>query len=295
MTRIELQVGLQYEVGPEGADFIFNIHAAHTASQSVSLERLLINQAVIPKIHTDPSTGTRFTRLRACAGPLQVNYSATIDLQHFRMNPDLLAEVPVAQLPFETLVYLNPSRYCQSDQFAQLAMQEFGAMKQGHTRVQAIQSWVQSQVSFTSNTSNSNTSAVETLQSRQGVCRDFAHLMIALCRALCIPARFTTGTDFGADPILGPPDFHAYVEVFLSGGWFIFDASGTAIPMGFVRLGTGRDAADVPFATMYGPVVAQAPYIHTEAVIDPSRCLAFPVRSADAISTDMLRGNTWRP
>ena len=104
MTRIELQVGLQYEVGPEGADFIFNIHAAHTASQSVSLERLLINQAVIPKIHTDPSTGTRFTRLRACAGPLQVNYSATIDLQHFRMNPDLLAEVPVAQLTFETLI-----------------------------------------------------------------------------------------------------------------------------------------------------------------------------------------------
>lgn len=295
MTRIELQVGLQYEVGPEGADFIFNLHAAHTASQTVSHERLLINQAVIPQIHTEPSTGTRFTRLRAWPGRLEVSYSATIDLRHFRMSPDLLAEVPVAQLPFETLPYLNPSRYCQSDQFTQLAMQQFGQLRQGHSRVQAIQDWVQQQVKFTSNTSNSNTSAVETLHSRTGVCRDFAHLMIALCRALCIPARFTTGTDFGADPILGPPDFHAYVEVFLSGGWFIFDASGTAIPMGFVRLGTGRDAADVPFASMYGPVVAQAPVIHTHAVVDASRGWAFPLRGTDALSTDMLRGQAWRP
>jgi transglutaminase-like putative cysteine protease len=294
MTRIELQVGLQYEVGPEGADFIFNLHAAHTASQTVSNERLLISQAVIPQIHTEASTGTRFTRLRAWPGPLQVNYSVTIDIRHFRMDSALLAEVPVAQLPFETLPYLNPSRYCQSDQFTQLAMQQFGQMRQGHSRVQAIQAWVQQQVKFTSNTSNSNTSAVETLQSRTGVCRDFAHLMIALCRALCIPARFTTGTDFGADPILGPPDFHAYVEVFMSGGWFIFDASGTAIPMGFVRLGTGRDAADVPFASMYGPVVAQAPVIQTHAVVDPSRGLSFPVRCNEALSTDMLRGPAWR-
>ncbi|MEY2839972.1 MAG: hypothetical protein RJB60_2271 [Pseudomonadota bacterium] len=295
MTRIELKVGLQYEVGPEGADFIFNLHAAHTASQTVSQERLLISQAVIPQIHTEPSTGTRFTRLRAWPGRLEVNYSATIDVRHFCMNPALLAEVPVAQLPFETLVYLNPSRYCQSDQFTQLAMQQFGQLRQGHSRVQAIQAWVQQQIKFTSNTSNSNTSAVETLHSRTGVCRDFAHLMIALCRALCIPARFTTGTDFGADPILGPPDFHAYVEVFLSGGWFIFDASGTAIPMGFVRLGTGRDAADVPFASMYGPVIAQAPVIQTNALVDASKGWAFPVRGTDALSTDMLRGPAWRP
>ena len=86
------------------------------------------------------------------------------------------------------------------------------------------------------------------------MCRDFAHLMIALCRAVNIPARFATGTDYGADPALGPPDFHAYVEVYLGDRWYIFDPSGTAIPMGFVRFGTGRDAADVAFATIFGGV-----------------------------------------
>ena len=94
--------------------------------------------------------------------------------------------------------------------------------------------------------------AYSTFVERKGVCRDFAHLMIALCRAVNLPARFTTGTDYGADPILGPPDFHAYVEVFLGGRWYIFDPSGTAIPMGFVRFGTGRDAADVAMREIAG-------------------------------------------
>jgi transglutaminase-like putative cysteine protease len=85
--------------------------------------------------------------------------------------------------------------------------------------------------------------------------------MIALCRALNIPARIVTGTDYGADPALGPPDFHAYVEVYLGDRWYLFDASGTGIPMGFVRLGTGRDAADVAFATIFGNVTGQAPII----------------------------------
>ncbi len=80
--------------------------------------------------------------------------------------------------------------------------------------------------------------------------------MIALCRALSIPARFVTGTDYGSDPALGPPDFHAYVEVYLSDRWYLFDPSGTAIPMGLVRFGTGRDAADVAFATIFGSVTS---------------------------------------
>jgi transglutaminase-like putative cysteine protease len=131
---------------------------------------------------------------------------------------------------------------------------------------------------------------VETLKTGQGVCRDFAHIMIALCRALCLPARFTTGTDWGADPALGPPDFHAYVEVYLSGGWYIFDPSGTAIPMGFVRIGTGRDAADVPFASLYGEVTSQPPVILTKAVAEPSLGITLPAHIPDALSTDMRPG-----
>lgn len=287
MTRIELQVDLRYEIGAEGADFIFNIHAAHTACQTVSAERLTLSQTVFPKIHTDAATGTRYMRLRALPGELKVSYTARMDLAHYFAQPDQLAEVPVAYLPFEVLRYLHPSRYCQSDQFTQLAMQEFGSLPMGYARVQAIMKWVQQQVKFTSNTSNSNTSAVETLQSRTGVCRDFAHLMIAMCRALNIPARFTTGTDYGADPVLGPPDFHAYVEVYVGGRWFIFDASGTSIPMGFIRLGTGRDAADVAFATMYGPVLAHPPIIQTEAIQGARGLLELPRHRPEAVSTDM--------
>ncbi|MBK6651102.1 MAG: transglutaminase family protein, partial [Betaproteobacteria bacterium] len=119
-----------------------------------------------------------------------------------------------------------------------------------------------------------------------GVCRDFAHVMIALCRAVNIPARFTTGTDYGADPILGPPDFHAYVEVFLGQGWYIFDPSGTAIPMGFVRLGTGRDAADVSVATMFGGVKSYSPIIRAQAIGDPSYSMEQPLPSLQAVSTD---------
>ena len=151
-----------------------------------------------------------------------------------------------------------PSRYCQSDRLIKLATRNFGGRDQGYSRVQAIRDWVNRHVTFTSNSSNSNTSAVDTLIEEVGVCRDFAHLMIALCRAVNIPARFATGTDYGSDPALGAPDFQAYVEVYLGHRWYIFDPSGTGIPMGFVRFGTGRDAADVAFATIFGGVRAHA-------------------------------------
>ena len=184
------------------------------------------------------------------------------------------------------LGYIYPSRYCQSDRLVKLAIDEFGSLRQGHRRVQAIQAWVQRHVTFRSNVSNSNTSAVDTLIERVGVCRDFAHLMIALCRAVNIPARFATGTDYGADPALGPPDFHAYVEVYLGDRWYIFDPSDTAIPMGFVRLGTGRDAADVAFATIFGNVKCQAPLISAAALDDPALGFVAPHPCSEALSTD---------
>jgi transglutaminase-like putative cysteine protease len=110
--------------------------------------------------------------------------------------------------------------------------------------------------------------------------------MIALCRALSIPARFATGIDFGADPVLGPTDFHAYVEVFLGNRWYMFDPSGTAIPMGFVRFGTGRDAADVSFATIFGPVMTQAPRIQVAALSNMGGTWEQPRHRIEAISTD---------
>ena len=286
MIRIELQVDLNYEVDEHGADFVFNIHAAHTRCQTVVTEQLRINQPIESRMQTDPATGNRYLRLRALPGELTVSYAATVDLEHHREAPSQIAEVPVQRLPLHVLGYIYPSRYCQSDRLIRLAIHEFGSLWQGYSRVQAIQHWVQRQVKFTSNTTDANTSAVDTLIERQGVCRDFAHLMIALCRAVNIPARFATGTDYGANPALGPPDFHAYVEVYLGDRWYIFDPSGTAIPMGFVRTGTGRDAADVAFATIFGGVRSQSPRVMATAVDDAARGLLLPQHSDDALSTD---------
>jgi flavin-binding protein dodecin len=291
MVRIELQIELNYTIAEYGADFIFNIHAAQTPCQNVSAESLTLSQPVVPQMHTDPATGNRYMRLRAAEGELKLSYAASVELTHHRTEPRQLAEVPVQHLPPEVLGYLYPSRYCQSDRLGTLAISEFGNMRQGYGRVQAICDWVTRQVTFRSNTSNSNTSAVDTLIERVGVCRDFAHLMIALCRALSIPARFATGTDYGADPVLGPPDFHAYVEVYLGDRWYIFDPSGTAIPMGFVRLGTGRDAADVAVATMFGGVKPASPLITATAAEESgARGIVLPHHCSLALSTGGAQG-----
>ncbi|MEX8518233.1 MAG: transglutaminase family protein [Leptothrix sp. (in: b-proteobacteria)] len=286
MVRIQLAIDLNYEVVSPGADFVFNIHAAHTPCQTVLNEQLQLSPTLLTLVYTDPSTSSRYLRLSAVSGPLQVRYQATLDIRHHFAAPEHVPEVAVVRLPPPVLSYIYPSRYCQSDRLATLAMAEFGHLPQGYSRILAIQEWVRQQVTFKQNTTNSTTSAVDTLVDRVGVCRDFAHLMIALCRALSIPARFATGIDYGADPILGPTDFHAYVEVFLGDRWYIFDPSGTAIPMGFVRLGTGRDAADVSFATIFGGVNSQPPRIQVSAVSDPVAGWELPRHRPEAISTD---------
>jgi transglutaminase-like putative cysteine protease len=284
MIRFDFQVDLAYDVrGWDGADFVFNIHAARTAQQRVIDEQLTFNQPVQPEVATDASTDSVFTRLHAAQGPLKVTYRATVEIEHHFAEPNDLAEVPMRSMPLEVMPYVYPSRYCQSDRLLKLAFEEFGRLQPGYSRVLAVQHWVQQHVTFASNTTTSTTSAVDTLIERVGVCRDFTHLMIALCRALNIPARIATGTDYGADPALGPPDFHAYVEVYLGDRWYICDASGTGIPMGFLRLGTGRDAADVAFATIFGDVMAYAPIVSLRPLEGPG--LEMPRHCREALST----------
>src|SRR4051812_16474575 len=267
MIQLTFELTLDYDVlDAAGADFVFNIHAAQTTHQQVSNERLAISQQIVPEFATDPLTATKFMRLHALPGPLKIQYAATISIAHHRAEPDSLQEVPVRRMPLEVMPYVYPSRYCQSDRLLKMAFREFGGLWQGYSRVLAIQHWVQKHVVFTSNTSDSRTSAIDTVIEGVGVCRDFTHLFIALCRALNIPARVATGTDYGADPALGPPDFHAYAEVYLGDRWYLFDPSGTGIPMGFIRLGTGRDAADVAFATIFGMVTSKAPLVNVTAM-----------------------------
>ena len=290
MIRLQFSIHLSYEIIDQPADFICNIHAAQTVHQTVRNESLTINQALTSTIHYDPLLRHRLLRLRANPGPLKISYQAEVDIQHHVGQPQIIGEMPIAELPMEVLPYLYPSRYCESDKLQQLANQTFGHLPPGYQRVEGIRQWVQQRTRFTSGSSEFTTSAIDTYQQRTGVCRDFAHLMIALCRALNIPARFCSGIDYGADPVFGPTDFHAYVEVLLGGRWYIFDPSGMAIPMGFVRIGTGRDAADISFATIFGNIKSEAPVLAIEALNDPTQGYVLPWRCAEALSSDTLIG-----
>ena len=285
MIRLKFSVSLKYEVVDFASDFIFNIHAARTACQTVVDEALHIDQPVVPLMYIDPASGSRFMRLKAEPGVLAVRYDATVDIAHHMESTARIAEVPIAQLPPEVLPYLYPSRYCQSDRLHSFATREFGHLRPGYWRVQMIVDWVRHRTRFSSGTSNSSTSAVDTLIEQVGVCRDFAHLMIALCRAINIPARFVTGIDYGADPALGPTDFHAYVEAYLGNRWYLFEPSGVSPPMGLVRLGTGRDAADVSFATLFGTIKSYQPLIAIEAIDDPAGGYTLPRFCQEAISS----------
>ena len=286
MVRIKLFIQLQYEIVGYPSDFIFNVHAARTPCQTVLTEQFQVSQPVAVSLFDGPAHGNRYARLHAGPGPLNVRYDATVEIAHHIVSPDGIQEMPIAELPPEVLPYIYPSRYCQSDRLNQLARAEFGGLRQGYWRVRAIQDWVHRRTRFVSGSSNATTSAVDTLIEHVGVCRDFAHLMIALCRALNIPARFVTGIDYGSDPSYGPTDFHAYVETYLSGRWYLFDASGMALPMGFVRLGTGRDAADTSFATIFGAVNSAAPMVGVEGLADEANGIVLPYACVDALSTD---------
>jgi transglutaminase-like putative cysteine protease len=286
MIRLEFSIELDYEIDQPGSDFIFSIHAAKTNYQSIVTEYLNVNQNIELTMYADPVAHTRLLRLKAMPGFLKIHYSGAVDLRHYSASPNQISETPVANLPGEVLTYLYPSRYCQSDFLQDIAIKEFGKLPQGYSRIQAIRDWVLNYVAFRPNSSTAHTTAIDTYLGKAGVCRDFAHLMIALCRALSIPARFVTGIDYGSDPILGPTDFHAYVEVYLDGRWYIFDPSGVAIPMGFLRFSTGRDAADTAIATIFGSVRGSSPMISIRATPNAQGILELPQHVPYALSTD---------
>jgi len=285
VTRLKYAVELRYEIADNPADFIFNLHAAQNAWQNVVDESVATSPPVTPMIHADPVLGTRFMRMGAPPGSFSVRYGATVDIAPHFESPARIEETPIAQLPPEALAFVYPSRYCQSDRLRRFATREFGHLRPGYWRVQAIRDWVGTRTAFVPGITDSSTSAVDTLVEQRGVCRDFAHLMIALCRAVNIPARFVTGIDYGAAASLGPTDFHAYVEVFLGHRWYIFEPTGISPATGLVRIGTGRDAADVSFATLFGSVKSFAPAITIVAVDDPAAGFTLPRHSTEAVST----------
>ena len=147
------------------------------------------------------------------------------------------------------MVYTLPSRYRQSDLLGRMAQGEFGRLPPGGGRVLAVAEWVRTNVEYRYGTTDAKTSAFDTATERIGVCRDFAHLVIAFCRALSIPARYASGYALG----LEPPDFHGYAQVYLSGAWHNVDATTDKLRPALVPIAVGRDAADVAMTTLWGP------------------------------------------
>jgi transglutaminase-like putative cysteine protease len=166
---------------------------------------------------------------------------------------------PIDQLPIDTLRYLVASRYCEIDRLGEIAWQRFGSGPTGYARVAAVCAFVHQHIAFGYAYARATKSAFEVFQERQGVCRDFAHLAIALCRCLGIPARYATGYlgDIGVPNDPAPMDFSTWFEVFLSGTWFTFDARHNHPRIGRLVMAYGRDAANTALTTSFGPTVLQ--------------------------------------
>ena len=240
---------LEYQV-ESPAHFLFNIETAFHDGHHVVEERLTITPSMKVRNFCDERSGNRFIRLDAPRGLLSVNYRARVEL-HPTPIPLHLDETPVTGVPDDVLRYLMPSRYCESDVMSRAGQQLFGQLPPGIGRVRAIESWIHESINYLPGFSDSTTSAQEVFVQRAGVCRDFAHLGITFCRALNIPARLVVGYVHFEEP---PQDFHAVFEAWLEGRWVIFDPTRMAPIDRLVRVGTGRDAKDVAFATIFGDV-----------------------------------------
>lgn len=278
--KFNLGCQLSYSI-KQFSTFVFNISVVDNNRQKIWYEKLQIEPQLEIDEYTDPVFKNRYFRLNVLPGKLQVNYQATAEVQPIYTDPSTITEVPPAKLPLETLSYLFPSRYCQSDRLAQFATSEFGKLEPGYSRVNGICNWIYDNITYLSGSTNQSTSAADTVVERAGVCRDFAHLGIALCRALNVPARFVAGYAFD----LNPPDFHAYFEAYLGDRWYIFDPTRLVPQSGLVRIGTGRDAADAAFATIFGSVQMEQMHLFVEQVQSDDETTKSPAYTVQAIAT----------
>jgi transglutaminase-like putative cysteine protease len=190
-------------------------------------------------------------------------------------------EIPSGELPLNVLTHIYPSRYCQSDRLERFSKRTFGTLAPGYERVVAICNWIHDNVDYVSGASDALTSAYDTVSQRAGVCRDFAHLGIALTRALGIPARYVSAYAWRLDP----PDFHGVFEAFMRGpsgpGWYMFDPTRMAAPEGIVRIGVGRDAAEVAFCTQFGEMDFDKPEVSITGPADAPASTTHAVRTQD--------------
>lgn len=234
----------------QASEMILQIQVAAHASQKRIDEQIQISPQIQWHEFRDAKHQNRHIRFHAePCDALKIHYSATVQHVEPPTNLHQRKELDISELPDEVLPYLLASRYCDVDRLMGMVKRTFSYMDAGYIRIQAIEHWIFHHIYYESGSSDENTVASDVLLQRAGVCRDFAHLAISICRALGIPARMVVGY---VEIEKFSPDFHAICEVYLEGGWVLFDPTRLAEPHKLVRVATGVDASDVAFATYYG-------------------------------------------
>ena len=247
---------------------LLSVHDDHKKDIRIP-EKVFTTPIIQTRTYRD-SFGNQCRRLVAPAGDLTIWGDATIedDGKPDAADPDA-RELSVADLPDACLVYLMGSRYCETDKLSQAAWDMFGTVAPGWGRVQAVCDFVHDHIRFDYLQARSTRTAFEVFDERVGVCRDFAHLALTLCRCLNIPARYVNGHlgDIGV-PVVDPMDFSAWIEVFLDGKWRTFDPRNNIPRIGRIVVARGRDAADVPLINSFGPHVLKSFRVWTYEVFD---------------------------
>ncbi|MEW5687518.1 MAG: transglutaminase family protein [Pseudomonadota bacterium] len=243
--RFRIQADLTYDF-QSPSETLLLLEAARTTGQSVLRETLELTPAAAVTRRDDAQGGERRVVFTG-EGRMRIRYEAEVEVQAHPAWPEGAPAPAIRDLPADVLRYLRPSRYCPSDRFEAFVEREFGHVAGGR-RVRAILDWIAAHVDYRAGVSDAGSTALDTFVERAGVCRDFAHLAIAFCRAGDIPARAVSAHAWKLDP----PDLHAVIEVHLDGDWWLLDPTGLAPVEGLVRVATGLDAADIAFMSIFG-------------------------------------------
>ncbi|MDB5040452.1 MAG: transglutaminase domain protein [Candidatus Eremiobacteraeota bacterium] len=265
---MKVDVGCEFEYGTEATTpAVVLVRPFSTDAQRVLEERWTSDPAVPFHDYVD-IYGNLCRRLNLPPGRLRFRYAATVEVsgELDAFEPDA-RQLPVDALPDDALVYTLPSRYCLSDLLGDRAWELFGATDPGWTRVQAICDFVHGHVQFGYGSSTPATTAVDVFENAAGVCRDFAHLGVAFCRAMNVPARYVFGYIPDIDvPVTSAMDFCAWFEAYLDGEWWAFDPRNNVRRRGRVVIGRGRDALDVAMVTTYGAVTLHEMIVRADRV-----------------------------
>lgn len=243
--RLSIDMMLDYTIDG-AADVLLLVEAAAGVDQRLEVQDL---RAYCPSpLRAVPGEDGVGQRCWARAeGRFVAEYRATVDVRRAVADLSTLPATPPRAMPGETIPYLLPSRYCESDRLEGFVLQEFAGLA-GGALATALAEWVRRYLTYASGSSSGVTTALMTFAERRGVCRDYAHLLVALARAGGIPARCVSAYAPGVDP----PDFHAVAELWLGDRWHLLDATGMAAPDDLVRVAVGRDATDIAFMTVFG-------------------------------------------